>query len=93
MEFSTSSITVDGKSVEVRELSARQRQTLFKLNKDDLDPLEIQANIIKMGCNDYASIEVDAILDIPGRAFDAIATAVLSVSGLSEDDQEGAEKN
>lgn len=93
MNFVTSQITVDGKTVEVRELSARQRQAMLKLNKDGIDPIEIQAHIIKMGCSEFAESSIDDLLDMPGKAFSKISEKILNLSGLGDESEDDATKN
>ena len=70
---------------DIKELSARQRMELFALQKKKLNPLMLQANVIKMGCPEHAEKSVDDILDLPGQAFDKLATEILNISGLGVD--------
>jgi len=39
MKFNTKSVTIGGDKYEIKEINARQRQQLFKLFKDDTDPV------------------------------------------------------
>ena len=93
MKFKISKIDIEGESISIRELSARQRQDLFGLYKAETNPIEIQANIIKMGCIGMEEKTTDEILDLPGGCFDEIAKGVLKISGLDEGSEEEAEKN
>ena len=85
MRFKHSKVNIDDTEVEVRELSARQRRELFELHSKDTNPIEIQAHVIKMGCDMYSDKSVDDILDISGTAFDTLAKEILHISGLDEE--------
>jgi len=93
MDFQSKVITINGEDFTVFEMSARQRQSMFKFYKDELDPVEIQANAIKMGCAEFRDKEIKDILDLPGKAFSDIADAVIAISGLADDSEKDAEKN
>lgn len=93
MSFSETSVQSGDESFTVRELSARQRKDLFKMHKDEIDPIEIQAHIIKMGCPAFKDKDLDSIFDLPGSLYDSLANAVLKISGLSDDAEAQAEKN
>ena len=92
MDFVTSNVTVDGKAVEVRELSVRNRMELFDLNKKKLNPLKVQAHVLKMGCPECSNMSIDKIMDLPGLACDAISTEILDISGLGSGSEKKAEK-
>lgn len=77
---------------EIKELSARQRMELFELHKKKLNPVMVQAHVIKMGCPAHADKKVDKILDLPGREFDKLATDILDISGLGVDAEGKAKK-
>jgi len=93
MKFKESVLKVEGEEITVRELSAKQRQTLFELHNSETNPIEIQANIISMGCEAFVDTSIDEIGDLPGSYFDSIAKGVLKVSGLDDDAEAEAEKN
>lgn len=91
MKFKTLELNLDGTKFNLQEISARQRQELFKLYKGDVDPVEAQATSIKMGCLELKDKTLDEILDMPGTVFADLADAVMRLSGLSDD--KDAEKN
>jgi len=93
MKFKESALTIEGEEIIVRELSARQRSTLFDLHNANTSPVEIQAHIIKMGCSEFKEVSVDDIGDFPGSAVDDISKAILDISGLGDDSSVSAEKN
>ena len=93
MKFKESKLKVEGEEIIVRELSAKQRGALFDLHNAKTNPVEIQANIIKMGCPIYADISIDDIGDFPGSAVDDISKEILKISGLGDDSVEEAVKN
>ena len=81
-----------GSVAEINELSARQRMQLFALYKKKMNPIEVQAHVIKMGCPEHSDKSVDKILDLPGQLFDEVSTRILDISGLGADSQAKAEK-
>ncbi len=91
MKFNSKSITIGGDKFEIKEISARQRQQLFKLFKDETDPVEAQAHSIKMGCAQFVDKTIDEIFDIPGTIFAQLAEEVMKISGLGDDSE--TEKN
>ena len=93
MKFKESKLTIEGEKIIVRELSAKQRGALFDLNNAKTNPVEIQTNIIQMGCPIYKDTSIDDIGDFPGTAVDDISKEILKVSGLGEESDEEAEKN
>lgn len=91
MKFKTLDLEIDGEVFKLQEISARQRQELFKLYKGDADPVEAQAASIKMGCPAFKDKALDEILDMPGTVFAALADGVMKLSGLGDDKED--EKN
>ena len=91
MKFNTKSITIGSDKFELKEINARQRQQLFKLFKDETDPVEAQAHSIKMGCTQFADKTIDEIFEMPGTVFAKLAEEVMKISGLGDDSE--AEKN
>lgn len=88
MKFKTKSITIGGDKYEIKEINARQRQELFKLFKEETDPVEAQAHSIKMGCSQFVDKSIDEIFEMPGTIFAQLAEEVMRVSGLGDDDSE-----
>lgn len=91
MEFNTKSIKIGSDKFELKEINARQRQQLFKLFKDETDPVEAQAHSIKMGCAQFVDKTIDEIFEMPGTVFAKLAEEVMKISGLGDDSE--AEKN
>ena len=91
MKFNTKSVTIGDNKYDIKEINARQRQELFKLFKDDTDPVEAQAHSIKMGCTQFSSKTIDEIFEMPGTIFAKLAEEVMKISGLGDDSD--AEKN
>lgn len=91
MKFNTKKITVGGDKYDIKEINARQRQQLFKLFKDETDPVEAQAHSIKMGCSQFVDKTIDEIFEMPGTVFSKLADEVMKISGLGDD--EDTEKN
>lgn len=91
MKFNTKSITIDADKFEIKEINARQRQELFKLFKDETDPVEAQAHAIKMGCKQFIDKSINEIFEMPGTIFAKLAEEVMAISGLGDDSE--TEKN
>ena len=91
MKFNTKSLTIGSDKFDLKEINARQRQQLFKLFKDETDPVEAQAHSIKMGCAQFKDKTIDEIFDMPGTVFAQLAEEVMKISGLGDDSE--AEKN
>lgn len=91
MKFNSKSIKIGDDKFEIKEINARQRQELFKLFKDETDPVEAQAHSIKMGCAQFADKTIDEIFDMPGTIFAQLAEEVMKISGLGDDSD--TEKN
>ena len=91
MKFNTKTVTIGSDKYDIKEINARQRQELFKLFKDDTDPVEAQAHSIKMGCTQFADKSIDEIFEMPGTIFAKLAEEVMKISGLGDDSD--AEKN
>ena len=94
MKFDSKKVEVKGESFTVVELSAKQRQQVFKLFKsEDIDPVELQANYIQLGCKEFASSSIDEVMELPGSLFGLLADEIVKISGLADESSEDAEKN
>jgi len=93
MDFQTLEVLVRGETYLASELSARQRQELFKLYKEDKDPVEVQAYTVKMGYEEFKDLPIDELIDFPGSALATLSDGVLIVSGLADNADKEAEKN
>ena len=93
MKFKTKVVTIDGDKYNLKEINARQRQSLFKLFKDDTDPVEAQAHSIQMGCAELKDKSIDEIFEMPGTVFAQLAEEVMKISGLGDNDEQDAVKN
>lgn len=91
MKFNSKKITIGDDKFDIKEINARQRQQLFKLFKDETDPVEAQAHSIKMGCAQFIDKTIDEIFEMPGSIFAQLAEEVMKISGLGDDSD--AEKN
>lgn len=91
MNFQKKTLKLNGESYTVQELSARQRKEALKLYKEEIDPIDMQANYIQMGVIEFKETPIEKILDLPGTAFTKLVEAVTDVSGLT--DAEEVEKN
>jgi len=79
----------DGEEIAISELTLKQRGKLHVAAKKD--PIDAQALVVCMGCSLFEESDLDAVKDMPGDLISDIADAILSLSGLSDD--EDAEKN
>jgi len=94
MNFETKTVEVKGNTYNVQELSARQRQEVYKLFKsDDVDPVSLQAHYILRGCVEFKDSTLDEIMDLPGSLFGTLADEVVKISGLADESAEDSEKN
>lgn len=84
MKFDQKSIELKGEKFTVNELSARDRQTIFKMFKD-IDAVTLQAHYIKLGVAEFKDVDLDAVMDLPGTVFGKLADEVVIVSGLGEE--------
>jgi len=93
MKFKTKKLKIDSEKFDIKEINARQRQELFKLFKDETDPVEAQAHAIKMGCSQFQDMAIDEILDMPGTVFASLAEEVMNISGLGDKSEKDEVKN
>lgn len=89
-EPNKATITIQGKELEIVELSARQRQEIPKLSKKGID---IEAYCIKQCVPAFSTIDLDEILDFPASVFQELSEAVLKISGLGNDSVKESGKN
>lgn len=92
--FKEEKIDVQGHELTLREMSARQRQEIFKLYQKNKDPVELQAHYVRMGCIEFKDKTADQILDhTPGNVLDELSNAIITFNGLDAEATEEAEKN
>lgn len=86
MKFDKKTIELKGERFTINELSARNRQAIFKMfKKEDIDAVELQAHYIKLGCTEFKDSTLDDIMELPGTVFGKLADEVVQVSGLSDE--------
>lgn len=83
-------VEVQGKKIEVFEMTGRQRKELPKLAEKKQD---IESYCIKECVPELKDMTTNQILDLPSSVYTVLSDAVLKLSGLSEDANEEAEKN
>ena len=81
-------VEIDGKPVEITELTLQQRGKLHEAAKGD--PIRGQGLIVCMGCTLFDESDIDAVMGMSGDVVTAIADSILALSGLSDED---AKKN
>lgn len=82
-----SAIEISGKSIIINELSLAQRGKLHKTVQSD--PVRGQALIVCMGCplfDENSDDDIEAVMSM-GDAVAKIADAILSLSGLGDDEK------
>ena len=87
MNFQKKTLKINGDTYHIQELSARQRKEALKLYKDEMDPIDLQANYIQMGVSELKDKTLDDILDLPGSVFSQFVDEVMTVSGLTDKDE------
>jgi len=83
----TSTVDIDGKSIEIRELTLAERGRLREISAD---PVRGQALIVCISCTMFEESDVDAVMEMSGDGVTRLADAVLALSGLTGEE---AEKN
>ena len=76
-----------GDTVQVRELTVRERGKLRELTDD---PVTAQARIVALGCPILEG-DAEAIMDLPGKMVSDMADAILRLSGLMDDESPKAD--
>ena len=75
-------VEIEGEKIPVKEISAGQRRDLVKQATDNIDDAELNAQMIKSGCEKYKESSIEEILDLPGSDFDALAKEISKLSGM-----------
>lgn len=92
--FNKKAVKIGDYEFHLTELSARARQVMFALYKDDTDPISLQANYIRLGCDELKDMSIDEILDgVPGTVLTKLSERIIEFNGLNVDSVEDAEKN
>ena len=85
MVFNESVVSVKGYQFTVHELSARNRKRIFGLFKDEVNSMDLQAEVIRMGCDLFSGYTVEQLLELPSTIFEQLYTKIYDISGLNED--------
>ena len=89
-ELLKETVTIQGRDIEVFEMTGRQRKEIPGLveKKQDLETFCIKECVPAL-----KDKTIDEILDLPSSVYVALSDAILRLSGLAEDSSSKAVKN
>jgi len=89
----TKCVKVNGIDVDIRELTARDRQQMRTATQEGKTPDEVSALIVRLGCAMFDDGDLDRLRDLPGGVLETLTDSILELSGLTGASRKAAKKN
>lgn len=75
----------NGKTLQLRELTAKERGKLREITDGDM--IEAQAKIVILGCDLLSDDDLEKLVNLPGSLLTDMADKVLLLSGLADKEE------